>query len=169
MKTINRLVFIENRQSVIKIGIKLRRILKRAAITALKFEGIGDNAEINITLVDDSEIKELNSSHRNVNNVTDVLSFPFLEYDEPGIISDEMRHQNKNQDTGMLMLGDIVLNMKRAEEQALEFSHTIARELTYLIVHSVLHLMGYDHIEDEDKIIMRNREKIILKNMKIFK
>lgn len=114
---------------------------------------LGENCEVSVTLVDDETIKNLNREYRGVDKVTDVLSFP-LEID---------------MDFPVRMLGDVVINMNKIKSQALEFEHSEERELTYLTVHSMLHLLGYDHIEDSDREEMRSVEKDIMKLLGIFK
>lgn len=104
-------------------------------------------------MVENEEIRELNRDYRNVDSITDVLSFP---------IEDEFDFANK-------ILGDIIISIERAEEQAEQFGHTLEREIAYLTCHSMFHLMGYDHMEDDDKSEMRAKEKQVMKNLKIFK
>jgi len=109
--------------------------------------------QVSVSFVDEEEIQKLNRMHRNVDSVTDVLSFPMEETDPRGVE----------------ILGDIVLCKKRAQEQAIEFGHSLTREMAYLSVHSTLHLLGYDHMEEEDKVEMRQMEKLIMKKLMIFK
>lgn len=114
---------------------------------------LGDNCEVSVTLVDDETIKNLNREYRGVDKVTDVLSFPLeMEMNSP-----------------IKMLGDVVINMNKIKAQAIEFNHSEKRELTYLTVHSMLHLLGYDHIQESDRLEMRSREKDIMKLLGIFK
>jgi probable rRNA maturation factor len=120
---------------------------------------------IALTLCDNSYIKELNKQYRDIDKETDVLSFPLLESDEPGeiIVSD----YDKNPETDEIMLGDIVISYEKAQEQSMEYGHSVERELCYLSVHSVLHLFGYDHMEDGDRKLMRKKEEEILESMGI--
>jgi probable rRNA maturation factor len=117
-----------------------RQILESHDIT-------NEEIEISVTFVDEQEIKELNSMYRETDKVTDVLSFP--QFDDPGDIPK----------TGPVALGDVVICNQRAEEQAEEYGHSLERELGYLTAHSAFHLMGYDHMNEEEKAIMRNMEE----------
>lgn len=114
-------------------------------------EGIDeDRVEISLTLVDEEEIQELNRDYRNVDKVTDVLSFP--QYDDLNELPEE----------GEIMLGDVIICRQRAEEQAEEFGHSVEREMVYLFVHSVCHLLGYDHMEEDEKAEMRAKEESVM-------
>lgn len=130
-----------------------RLLMRRSCNAVLKMEQFADNAEVNITLVDDAEIRALNKAHRNIDKATDVLSFPLGEngvYDE-------------NPETGFKMLGDIVISVPHAVQQAKEYDHTIQREIAYLTVHSMLHLLGYDHVGDKvEAMRMREKEEQVL-------
>ena len=129
----------------------LRRRIKKAALAVLREEGIGEACELSVLLTDDEGIHALNKKFRGVDRPTDVLSFPLGETD-PG--------------TGRLLLGDMVLNTDRARAQGEEFGHGADHELSYLTVHSVLHLLGYDHVDEgEMKRAMRAREKRIMKRL----
>lgn len=126
----------------------------KALETTLAVVGIDGEFEVSFSVVDEDEIQELNRDYRGVDSVTDVLSFPLLERD---------------QIAGGGMLGDIVICNRRAEDQAKDFGHSYEREVIYLSVHSLLHLLGYDHEEDEDKIEMRALEKEVMRQVGIFK
>ncbi len=112
-----------------------------------------DNIEVSISFVSNEEIQQLNAQYRDKDCVTDVLSFP--QYDS----IDEM---NKSE---VICLGDVVISLDKAEEQSIEYGHAFQRELVYLTVHSILHLLGYDHMTDEEKKIMRNKEEVIMKEI----
>lgn len=137
---------------VLEFTEELKSMLEETVKTTLDFENFGNDYEINILIVDKDEIKRLNKEFRNIDKVTDVLSFP--QYDEDGgfVYADG---QN-------CMLGDVVLCLEKAQEQAYEFGHSEEREFCYLTCHSVLHLLGYDHMEEEEKIEMRTKEKAIM-------
>lgn len=120
--------------------------------------------------VDNEEIREINSDTRNIDRETDVLSFPMLDYDDKKVFKEiykEYKFSQSDFDGDELVLGDIVLSLEKALEQSIEFNHSFEREASYLVVHSVLHLLGYDHMEEEDKIIMRKREEEILNKLNI--
>lgn len=129
-------------------------MIEKVIVTALKKARYGIDYEISISFVDEEEIKSLNTEYRNKASVTDVLSFQLYEKEDIP-------------DFGML--GDIVVCVKIAKEQAEEFGHSLDREIYYLIVHSVLHLLGYDHELEEEKVEMRMLEKEIMRELGIFK
>lgn len=122
----------------------------RAALEDISFD-IG--YQVSVSFVGNEEIKSLNFQYRGVNEITDVLSFPMEDEDERGV----------------MLLGDIVLCVNRAAEQADEFGHTLKREISYLTVHSVLHLLGYDHEKDDEQCEMRKIEKNIMAKLQVFK
>lgn len=123
----------------------------------LKVENFGENAEVSLSIVDKDTIHKLNKDYRNVDRETDVLSFPMDEeaFDNEGI--------------PIFLLGDIVICLDVARNQAAEFGHSLEREMMYLICHSTLHLLGYDHIEEDDRVKMRAKEKEVMKNLGVFK
>lgn len=123
--------------------------------------------EVSITFVDNNEIRELNKEYKDKDQVTDVLSFPQIDFEKAGdfdFLSTQVRDECFNLDNGELMLGDIVISATRLEEQAEEYKHTILRELCFLITHSMLHLLGYDHMEkDEEEEMFLIQEEILNK------
>lgn len=135
--------------------IEMDADLEKTIREVLKTEGLEDNYEVSITFVDRDEIQMLNKEFRNIDRQTDVLSFP---------LDDEMNLPGED-----IMLGDIVICMDVAKDQAREFGHSLRREIMYLTCHSTLHLLGYDHMEEDDKRKMRTREKEIMKNLRVFK
>ena len=140
---------------------ELRALITRCARAALAAEGVDFPAQIDVTVVDDEDIRALNAEYRDKDAVTDVLSFPLYEFwnGEP---REGLAHE-ADPETGRILLGDMVLNYKRACEQAAEFGHSPARECGFLTVHSCLHLLGYDHERGEDEQrLMRGREEAIL-------
>lgn len=121
--------------------------------------------EINLILTDNEGIHELNREYRGIDRPTDVLSFPLVDYETPGVFPEGIEEQAEdyfNLDTGELMLGDIIISAEKVIEQAEEYGHSILREFSFLIVHSMLHLFGYDHMEDEERLIMEDLQKQIL-------
>lgn len=123
----------------------------------LKVENFNENAEVSLSIVDKETIHKLNKDYRNVDRETDVLSFPM----------DEEAFDNEG--NPIFLLGDIVICLDVARNQAAEFGHSLEREMMYLICHSTLHLLGYDHIEEDDKAKMRAKEKEVMKNLGVFK
>ena len=115
--------------------------------------------EVSITLTDDEHIHALNRQYRGIDRPTDVLSFAFNESDEPEIIYDDEKHIDA--------LGDIIVSLDRARAQALEYGHSFRRELIFLIVHGMLHLLGYDHIEEADRLEMEAEQKFVMTELSI--
>ena len=152
-----------------KIYIKRRRCrleptlavhIRRCVKAVLQEEGITEPCEISVLITDDAEIKELNREYRNVNAPTDVLSFPMQEL-EPGKFDPSLIEPDP--ESSLLPLGDIIISLERAKAQAEEYGHSIGREVAYLTVHSMFHLLGYDHIDEiNDKPVMRAKEEKVL-------
>ena len=150
------IISLENAQEVIKIPGELEEILTKALNVVAKEEKLSANTEVDITIVTDEEIHTLNKEYRNVDRPTDVLSFALNEGDEePEIIGQE----------GENLLGDIIISAQTATRQGEEFGHGLTREVVYLAVHGCLHLLGYDHMIEEDKVVMRKREEGILRQI----
>jgi probable rRNA maturation factor len=142
----------DDRQDVMKITEDNEKAIGKAVEAVLSEENLEGDFEVSVSFVTNEEIKELNREYRNVDSETDVLSFP---------MDDEF--------DGVNILGDIVLSTQRIIEQADDFNHSVEREMIYLTVHSMLHLLGYDHMDGDEKEEMRAKEKEIMKNLKIFK
>ena len=137
-------------------------IIKRVVEQCFKEEKLKNSKlYISITLTTPEHIHEINKKYRNVDKETDVLSFPMFEKNE---LDEKIKNQDfKYED----VLGDIVISIEKVKEQAEEYGHSFERELSYMIVHGFYHLMGYDHIEEEDKIVMRPKEENILNKLGI--
>ncbi len=146
-------VEVKNLQKVAKLPPKTKTLIKRCCLATLVQEEFKYNAEISVTFIDNKEIKILNNQYRNKNRETDVLSFPLSDngvYDE-------------NPENGYKLLGDVVISLEKAIEQANLYGHSLTREIAFLTVHSVLHLLGHDHeTSEEDAKIMRLKENKIL-------
>ena len=135
-------------------------LIKKAAAMALEAEGVGVPCIISVMLTDDEGIHAVNKEFRDVDRATDVLSFPLNELTPGAFDPDECE---RDLDTGAVMLGDMMISLERCEAQGEEFGHGFNREIQYLTVHSVLHLLGYDHVDEgEMKRQMRAREKAIM-------
>lgn len=126
-------------------------------------------AEVNLTLTDNDGIHEINRIHRGIDRPTDVLSFPMLSYTAPGdfLFLEDENEDDFNPDTGEAILGDIVISVDKVKEQAESFGHSEKREFAFLIVHSMLHLFGYDHMEEEERTVMEEKQRSILEAMSI--
>lgn len=148
------ILLIENEQTTFPVTNELEELLKTTIETALAVEEFDPNVEVSLTFVSPDAIQTLNNTYRQKNEVTDVLSFPQFSEEGWEAIDDEP-----------IMLGDIIICLERADAQAREFGHTFDREVAYLTCHSLLHLLGYDHMTDEDKRVMRSQEKEIMKEM----
>ncbi len=136
------------------------RLIRGAAIRALDAEGVNVNCIISVMLTDDQGIRQVNRDFRGIDRETDVLSFPLNEL-EPGEFDPDVCERDL--DTGAVLLGDMMISLPRCQEQGQEFGHGFEREIQYLTVHSVLHLLGYDHVDEGPmKAQMRAREKAIM-------
>ena len=133
-------------------------VIESAAAGALREEGVTDDSQISVTLCTNDEIAVLNKEYMNRDGATDVLSFPMTAFDSDG----KMIPESKVYDGDKLVLGDIVISLERAAEQAKEFGHSERREVGFLTVHSMLHLLGYDHMEEGEREKMQAKEKKIL-------
>lgn len=150
-----KVVFNDNQKNV-KLPAGTRMLLRRACAAVLLNEGFDDSAEINITFVNDEEIHILNKKFRDIDSATDVLSFPLGENGE----------YDEDPETGAKMLGDVVISVEHAVAQAKEYGHTLNREMAFLTVHSVLHLLGYDHVNGGlEALHMREHEEAVLSKL----
>ena len=146
-------VNITSKQKDIKIPTGLRMLIRRCCNAVLKMEGFEGSVEVGVTFVNNKQIKELNAIYRKNDSVTDVLSFPMGENGKYDI----------NPATGAKILGDIVISMEKAVEQAERFGHSLQREVGYLTAHSMLHLLGYDHEDNGlQRIRMREKEELVM-------
>lgn len=137
-------------------------LIEDVILAVLNFERCPFEVEISITFTDDAGIRALNRIHRNLDKVTDVLSFPLNDFSTPADFESLEQYGTFHPQTGELQLGDIVISVERLEAQAREYGHGIQRELAFLIVHSVLHLCGYDHMEEQERVIMEEKQESIL-------
>lgn len=164
------MIFIDNRQNKVEVTQKLEEKIKDVIQCALREENVNIPCEVSVIFIDNEEIKNINRENRNIDKVTDVLSFPMLEYPKGSVFKQvytDHKFEESDMDDTNLVLGDIALSLEKAQEQAKEFGHSFLREACYLTVHSVLHLLGYDHMEENDKKIMRQREEEILSGFKL--
>ena len=138
----------------------------------LDYCGCPYEAQVSVTFTDPESVRQINAQYRGIDRTTDVLSFPMLDYEEPGdfsFLGDEDPEWSDcfDPDSGELILGDIVLNMERTVSQAEEYGHSVRREFAFLIAHSMLHLMGYDHETPEDAANMEQMQDEILRRLHI--
>lgn len=155
---------IANEQDKIEVTAEIENVIKRVAEAVTELEECNFDSEVSVTLVDNEQIHALNREHRSIDRPTDVLSFPMLEFDE----NDEIEDCGFDTDGELVLLGDIVISMERAAEQAAEYGHSLVREVGFLTAHSMLHLLGYDHVDDpEGERIMREKEETVLEKLGI--
>ncbi|WP_427339552.1 rRNA maturation RNase YbeY [Caloranaerobacter sp. DY30410] len=148
-------LLIDDRQNKVIIEEDVKDAVKNVILECLKLEGLSNNYEVSVSFVDNEEIRKLNREYRGKDSPTDVLSFP-------------MKDEEIDQDYTPI-LGDIVISAEKALQQSIEFGHSFKREVAYLTAHSMFHLMGYDHETEEEKLVMRQKEKEVMKRLKIFK
>lgn len=148
-------VNIYNKQRKMAVSEDLRTLIKTCCAAALECENFSEDASVDVTLVSNKKIREYNRDFRQVDRATDVLSFPLGDGGEYDV----------DPDSGEYLLGDIVISLEKAAEQAAEYGHSYEREVGFLTVHSMLHLLGYDHIEEPDGDEMRAHEKVILQKI----
>lgn len=147
-------IYIDNRQSKVEIDEDIYLLLEKVIRESLLVENMDLNYEVSISFVDNEEIRELNKVYRGIDRDTDVLSFPM---DEDFMVPIPP------------LLGDIIISTEKAVEQSKDYGHNLERELAYLTAHSMFHLMGYDHMDEDEKKIMREKEKLVMKRLGIFK
>ena len=151
------MIYFMNDQEKKKITYRLKMLMRQAVVSTLAYEGFHNDCQVSLTFTDDEGIRRLNREFRQIDSPTDVLSFPLVDFaggDEPAADEPE------------IMLGDIVISLERAEAQAEEYGHGFEREAAFLCVHSMLHLLGYDHVNsEEEELEMRRRQSEILEAM----
>ena len=154
----------------IKLEFDFEETAKLVIEEAMDFENCPYECEINLLLTTNDAIHEMNNNFRGIDRATDVLSFPMIEYEEPADFSHvEDDDSNFNPESGELVLGDIVISKDKVYEQAEAYGHSPKREYAFLIAHSMLHLFGYDHMVDDERIVMEEKQKKILENLNILR
>lgn len=145
-------------------------VIRQAIETSLDDEGCPYEVSVNVLITDDETIAQINQTYRQIERATDVLSFPMIDYIQPGnfdFLETAEAEDYFDPDSGELVLGDIILSADHIISQAEAYGHSQQRELGFLTVHSMLHLFGYDHMEDEERSVMENRQRVILNKMKL--
>ena len=151
------MIYFCDEQERYPISYRLKRLVRRAVVTTLAYEGFRNPCQVSVTFVDNEGIRALNRDYRQIDAPTDVLSFPLLDF-EGG--------EEPPADEPLISLGDIVLSLEKTAAQAEEFGHSFEREAAFLCVHSMLHLLGYDHVNSEEEDVeMRRRQREILERM----
>ncbi|MBQ4166309.1 MAG: rRNA maturation RNase YbeY [Oscillospiraceae bacterium] len=146
-------IFYSNEQDKLDPPADIEQLIEKCTRAALAEEEINEDAQVSVTLVDNEAIREINREHRDIDRATDVLSFPLGDEDS----------FDTDPETGAILLGDIVISLERAAEQAKEYGHSFYREVAFLITHSLFHLLGYDHVdsEEDEKLMFGKQDKVL--------
>lgn len=152
------IIEIINQQEKAEFSKEMESLIKEAVNLVADEAGLSKEFEVSVTICDDESIREINRDYRNIDKSTDVLSFPMFSYSEPEVFAEEIFD-------GENTFGDIIISLETAIRQSEEYGHSAEREVSFLVVHSMLHLLGYDHIEDADRALMRKREEYFLEKM----
>lgn len=153
-----------------KLDFDWETVIKSVIETACDYVKCPYEAEVSVTLTDNDNIRQINNEYRQIDNPTDVLSFPLLDYELPADFSflesdnedDEIVSEYFNPDSGELMLGDIIISVDKVKEQSEKYGHTDRRELAFLVAHSMMHLFGYDHMESTEAVVMEQKQEDVL-------
>ena len=147
-----------------RLELPYETIINDVIEEAMDYERCPYEAEVCVVLTDNPSIQEINRDYRQIDRPTDVLSFPMVDYERPADFCglEEQAEDYFNPETGELMLGDIIVSVDKVEEQAEKYGHSQARELAFLVAHSMLHLFGYDHMEEEERLVMERKQAEIL-------
>lgn len=160
-------IFLED-ESDIDLGLDYKEIADTVSEAVLDHENCPYESQIELLLTSNDEIHSINKEYRDIDRATDVLSFPMLDFETPAdfdfLEEDETAF---DPETGELMLGNIVISKEKVIEQAKEYGHSLKREYAFLIAHSMLHLLGYDHMEEDERIIMETKQREILEDLGI--
>ncbi|MEE1517549.1 MAG: rRNA maturation RNase YbeY [Lachnospiraceae bacterium] len=164
-------IFIENEIDA-KFDFDYNEVIESVINEAANYVGCPYEISVEVTIVDNETIRQINKEQRDIDNPTDVLSFPMVEYEIAGDFEfldkdDPYVYEYFEPDTGELILGDIVISSDKVYSQAEEYGHSVKRELGFLVAHSMLHLFGYDHMEDEERVVMETKQKEILEQLGI--
>lgn len=154
----------------LQLDLPCEKLACKVIEAALDYEDCPYEVEVNLLLTMNDEIQEMNRNFRQIDRPTDVLSFPMVDYEEAGEFNFlENVMDAFHPDSGELMLGDIVISKEKVISQAEEYAHSVEREYAFLIVHSMLHLFGYDHIEDDERTIMETKQREIMEQLQILR
>jgi len=149
-------VYVENETDITFDFPDPEEVVKEAVSTVFSDKELPEELDVNVLITTEDMIREINRDNRGIDSATDVLSFPYYDYEEPGVFDGVIYEDCEN------ILGDIIICADRVIAQAEEYGHSQKRELAFLIVHSMLHLVGYDHMNDEDGDLMRAEEKRLM-------
>lgn len=141
----------------------------KAISTSLKYESIKTDVEISVMIIDNKYMEVINKTYRNIDTTTDVLSFPMIEYPKGVQLEKTISIQPVSPETGKVYLGDILISWDKVIEQSESYGHSVERELCFLVVHSMLHLLGYDHMNNNEEKMMKEKQEAILEEMEIIR
>ena len=157
----------------LRLNIPAEKVICQVVDMAAQLESFPVAFQVNVTLTDNDGIWQINREYRNVDRPTDVLSFPMLQYPAAGDFSQVVTQKEESPqdyvdpETGLLNLGDIVISLEKVKEQADEYGHSEKRELAFLTAHSMMHLFGYDHMEDDERVVMEAHQEAVLEKLGI--
>ncbi|MFV0344039.1 MAG: rRNA maturation RNase YbeY [Anaerocolumna sp.] len=154
-----------------KLELDYETIIREVVEKSLDLENCPYEVELNVIITDNEGIKEINQEYRGIDAPTDVLSFPLIDYLTPSDFSrvEEEVESYFNPETGELLLGDIILSVDKIIAQADEYGHSQQRELAFLVAHSMMHLFGYDHLEEDERLAMEKKQEHVLEELKIYR
>ena len=164
------MIFFVDNEVDAAFSFDIEEVAKKVAAEVLRSEGCPFDVQISLLITDDEGIREMNAQFREIDSPTDVLSFPNIAYDEPGdfsVAEGDQRIDIIDPESGLVFLGDIVINEKRVREQAAEYGHSELREFAFLVAHSMLHLCGYDHMEADEAAVMEGKQEKVLQSLNI--
>ncbi len=164
------MIFFVDNEVDAAFSFDIEEVAKKVAAEVLSSEGCPFDVQISLLITDDEGIREMNSQFRDIDSATDVLSFPNIEYDAPGdfsVAEGDQRIDIIDPESGLVFLGDIVINEKRVREQAAEYGHSELREFAFLVAHSMLHLCGYDHMAADEAAVMEGKQEKVLQTLNI--
>ncbi len=160
--------YVEN-ETTKEFPFDVKELLDKLMEAVLEMEQCPYEVCVNLLLTDNERIRTYNKEYRAIDRATDVLSFPNIEFETEGDFSlvEEMEADYFDPDSGELMLGDIIISVDKVEEQAQEYGHSIRREMAFLMAHSLFHLCGYDHMEQEEAVVMEQKQEEVLQQLGI--
>ena len=164
------MIFYVENETDAQFPFDIEKVAKKVSQAVLESEKCPYDMQVSLLITDDEGIKEMNSEFRGIDSATDVLSFPNISYEEPGdfsVCEGEQKVDIVDPESGLIVLGDIVINENRVREQAEEFGHSQEREFAFLVAHSMLHLCGYDHMEEDEAKVMEKKQEDVLQNLGI--
>jgi len=160
--------FVEN-ETEITFDFDIEKIVESVVLEVLDSEGCPYESQVNVLLTDNEGIRMFNKEYRNMDKETDVLSFPNLDFDEPGFyeVDEEAEADYFDPENGELILGDIIISVDKVKEQSESYGHSTKREFAFLVAHSMLHLAGYDHMEPDEAKVMESKQEAVLQKLNI--